>query len=690
MSLGRIMSIASCLQPKFTMLRLLLRLLIATSLLPVFDLSTAHEVNETVSVNWSIEAVVIAPDGYPRRAFSVIDKSKEHFQPNKIPGHDNRFDNKLILDRNEGGIHGPTLRVKTGQRVLVHVQNNLETETISIHWHGIHQKKQAWQDGVAGVTEWGIRPGGNTKTYNFTITQEPGTHWYHSHVAAQTMDGISGIIIIEGDSDTVKNDKNYKYDIDQILAVGDWSHEVSDDLAARYLSRIGPPSIGEEFFNLPDYPWPSYGILLNGRGQTDCTNISHDDCDKVREFGWPYFLGNTKTPYYGQKNCSEGHSEEINLTEGATESLITKSGCVLPKINGKLQKTYGQCMPQRPSLFGNCNSSKSPSDLTCQSGKSTRIRVANTGFSMPIRVWIDDHNFTVVAKDGVPVEPQGPHDILFINIGQRYDIIVKCDQNPEHNYKIFAMLALAEAMPGAQEINLQAYSYAVLNYGIKGANLKQESTPVEVMWPSAYAPEERPGHFYRDNYKSWAFDLNDYIPFAIERRMKPRSNSTYQIAPKVDSAPIMVAFDGNGNWWNNMSNSDSQIGLNEEYWGANTGGIWSESKSVLISKPAVPVLVSNFFGKPPFPHDSTSPHAPTKNPLIINMTYVPDNPKTYEVTIINFEKQQHPVHTHGFTFYVIKQGWLYPNRKWKTVNKAEPMPRETFTSDGQFYLNRTF
>merc|ERR1719494_1238079 len=436
---GKVMSNASYFLPTTTMLSVLRRLSAATLLFFVVGLSSAEEIDEIVFVDWSVEEVVVAPDGYPRRAFSVIDMSRENFQPNPFPGHTNAYDNKIIRHGDEGGVLGPTLRVKRGQRVVVNIHNNLESETISIHWHGLHQKNQAWQDGVPGVTEWGVPPGGS-KIHNFTITQEPGTHWYHSHVAAQAMDGISGLIIIEGDTDDVKNDKNHAYKIDQILAVGDWSHEVSADLIARYHTRIGPPSVGELHFNLPDYPWPSYGVLLNGRGQTDCTNITHDDCDDVREFGWPYFLGNTKTPYYGQPVCTPGEVKEAikDLLGARPHKLWVKSsGCILPKINGQLQKTYGQCTPQRPSLFGKCNSTKAPSTLKCQVGKSTRIRIVNVGFSCPLRVWIDRHRFTVVAKDGIPVEPQGPHDVLYINIGQRYDIIVKCDQKKDTQLQDF-------------------------------------------------------------------------------------------------------------------------------------------------------------------------------------------------------------------------------------------------------------
>ena len=59
------------------------------------------------------------------------------------------------------------------------------SETVSIHWHGIHPVDTPWTDGV-GVTQAGIRPGENF-TYNFRAWPA-GTHYWHSH-----MDGMQSV-----------------------------------------------------------------------------------------------------------------------------------------------------------------------------------------------------------------------------------------------------------------------------------------------------------------------------------------------------------------------------------------------------------------------------------------------------------------------------------------------------------------
>ncbi|KAK5733302.1 laccase, multicopper oxidase, benzenediol:oxygen oxidorectuctase [Elasticomyces elasticus] len=60
-------------------------------------------------------------------------------------------------------------------------------------------------------------------------------------------------------------------------------------------------------------------------------------------------------------------------------------------------------------------------------GRKVRIRLINTSIDNPFHVTIDNHNFTVITSDFVPIKPFVTNTVS-INIGQRYDIIVSCDQ----------------------------------------------------------------------------------------------------------------------------------------------------------------------------------------------------------------------------------------------------------------------
>ena len=95
-----------------------------------------------------------------------------------------------------GEVPGPLLRFRVGQRVEIVVHNELPQAT-TVHWHGLAVPNA--QDGVPGVTQEPISPGG-TFVYRFTVTpQMIGTHLYHTHVNDDfQMDmGLHGPLIVD-------------------------------------------------------------------------------------------------------------------------------------------------------------------------------------------------------------------------------------------------------------------------------------------------------------------------------------------------------------------------------------------------------------------------------------------------------------------------------------------------------------
>jgi FtsP/CotA-like multicopper oxidase with cupredoxin domain len=91
-----------------------------------------------------------------------------------------------------GGVPGPLLRLRQGQRLQLTVINALDEES-SLHWHGLLLPFQ--MDGVPGVSFPGI-PARGRFTYDFMVTQS-GTYWYHSHSGLQELMGCYGPIVIE-------------------------------------------------------------------------------------------------------------------------------------------------------------------------------------------------------------------------------------------------------------------------------------------------------------------------------------------------------------------------------------------------------------------------------------------------------------------------------------------------------------
>ncbi len=91
---------------------------------------------------------------------------------------------------------GPTLHFRQGQRVQVDFENRLPDESI-VHWHGLVVPQD--QDGQPSDA---IEPG-ETYNYDFVVTNEPGTYWYHPHPHGKTGEqvyrGLAGLIVVHGD-----------------------------------------------------------------------------------------------------------------------------------------------------------------------------------------------------------------------------------------------------------------------------------------------------------------------------------------------------------------------------------------------------------------------------------------------------------------------------------------------------------
>ncbi|KAG0288202.1 hypothetical protein BGZ96_007990 [Linnemannia gamsii] len=153
-----------------------------------------------------------------------------------------------------GMFPGPLIEANTGDRIVVHVTNNM-LEGTAIHWHGMHQKGTPWMDGTMGVTQCAIPPG-QSMTYEYTITNQWGTYWWHAHAASQYVDGIFGPLIVHSPDEPHLNE----YHEDIIMMLQDYYHTASGTLVTWYHS---PASQGND-------PIPDNG-LINGRNSFDCS-----------------------------------------------------------------------------------------------------------------------------------------------------------------------------------------------------------------------------------------------------------------------------------------------------------------------------------------------------------------------------------------------------------------------------------
>ncbi|KAG1337754.1 Laccase-22 [Cocos nucifera] len=92
-----------------------------------------------------------------------------------------------------GRFPGPTLYAREGDNVLVKVVNHVKYN-VTIHWHGVRQLRTGWADGPAYITQCPIRPG-NSYVYNFTLTGQRGTLFWHAHILWLRV-SVHGAIVI--------------------------------------------------------------------------------------------------------------------------------------------------------------------------------------------------------------------------------------------------------------------------------------------------------------------------------------------------------------------------------------------------------------------------------------------------------------------------------------------------------------
>ncbi|KAL1913437.1 hypothetical protein Sste5344_000398 [Sporothrix stenoceras] len=134
------------------------------------------------------------------------------------------------------GVNGywppPIIRANVGDRLVVHVHNQLRNQSTSLHFHGLFLENATHMDGAVQVSQCAISPG-SKMTYNFTINQ-PGTYWYHSHSSGQYPDGLRAPLVVHDP------DPPFAYDEEFVFTVSDWYHGQMPDLLAGFITKSNP------------------------------------------------------------------------------------------------------------------------------------------------------------------------------------------------------------------------------------------------------------------------------------------------------------------------------------------------------------------------------------------------------------------------------------------------------------------
>ncbi|KAK9311319.1 Cupredoxin [Lipomyces starkeyi] len=192
----------------------------------------------------------------------------------KLRYHDQSFTPDVVLRVTESSISracstrysvvingtapGPEIRLRQARTYWIRVYNDMETQNLTMHWHGLSMAASPFSDGSPQASQWPIAP-----QYFFDYELHPnvgdaGTYFYHSHIGFQAM-SASGPLIIEDDIPP------YQYDGERTVHLSDLFLKTDEEI--------------ETGLTTPPFVWSgeTNNVLVNGQGLPLNTGVSDGD-----------------------------------------------------------------------------------------------------------------------------------------------------------------------------------------------------------------------------------------------------------------------------------------------------------------------------------------------------------------------------------------------------------------------------
>lgn len=140
-----------------------------------------------------------------------------------------------------GEFPGPTIEAREGDRLVIKVTNHVKYN-VSIHWHGVRQLRTGWADGPAYITQCPIQTG-QTYIYNFTVTGQRGTLWWHAHILWLRATIYGAIVILPPPNIPYPFEPKPHKEI--TLVLGEWWNADVEAVINEALQTGGAPNISD-------------------------------------------------------------------------------------------------------------------------------------------------------------------------------------------------------------------------------------------------------------------------------------------------------------------------------------------------------------------------------------------------------------------------------------------------------------
>ena len=113
-----------------------------------------------------------------------------------------------------GSYLGPVIRVTQGQRIRVHLENQVGEPTI-VHWHGLLVPPE-----MDGHPKDAIQPG-EEYVYEFEVRNRAGTYWFHPHphtlTGPQVYRGLAGLFLVSDEEEAASGLPSGEFDLPLVI-----------------------------------------------------------------------------------------------------------------------------------------------------------------------------------------------------------------------------------------------------------------------------------------------------------------------------------------------------------------------------------------------------------------------------------------------------------------------------------------
>ncbi|KAJ0028187.1 hypothetical protein Pint_35635 [Pistacia integerrima] len=151
-----------------------------------------------------------------------------------------------------GTFPGPTIYAREGNRVLINVTDYAQYN-LSINWHGLKQYRNGWADGPAYITRCPIKTG-HSHTYDFNVTGQRGTLWWHAHILWLRATVYGAIVIMPKEGTPFPFPQPYQ---ETNIVLGEWWNSDVETIV-NLVNKLGLPPQTSDAHTINGKPGPLF------------------------------------------------------------------------------------------------------------------------------------------------------------------------------------------------------------------------------------------------------------------------------------------------------------------------------------------------------------------------------------------------------------------------------------------------